>query len=98
MALETASSLYGQEGQPLPLLAIKLNIVITNNDVSVPKVGLICNRTDTYGKIYNHSRRPAMAIYIATQLGSVVNFTGGYDGNWFRGELGASVGRSFFAA
>ena len=39
--LETASSLYSQEGQPLPLLAVKLSGVIANNDVSVPKVDLI---------------------------------------------------------
>ena len=33
-----------------------------------------------------------MATYIAMQLvGSVVNFIGRYDGNWFRGESGASV-------
>ena len=68
MALETASSFISQEGQPLPLLAIKLSTVITNSDVTVPKVGLLSNRTDIHGKIYNRSRRLATATYTATQL------------------------------
>ena len=38
VALEMASALYGQEGQLLPLLAIKLSRVITIDDVSVLKV------------------------------------------------------------
>ena len=33
--LETTSSLFGQERQPLPLLAIKLSTVIYNNDATV---------------------------------------------------------------
>ena len=104
MALETASSFIGQEGQPLPLLAIKLSTVITNSDVTVPKVGLLSNRTDIHGKIYNRSRRLAMATYTATQLGFVgfvgfvVNFVGRYDGNWFRRETGASAGSWIFSA
>ena len=68
VALETASSFIGQEGQPLPLLAIKLSTVITNSDVTVPKVGLLSNRTDIHGKIYNRLRRVATATYTATQL------------------------------
>ncbi len=68
VALETASSFSGQEGKPLPLLAIKLSAVITNSDVTVPKIGLLSNRTDIHGKIYNRSRRLATATYTATQL------------------------------
>ena len=68
MALETANSFIGQDGQPLPVLAIKLSTVITNSDVTVPKVGLLSNRTDIHGKIYNRSRRLATATYSATQL------------------------------
>ena len=101
MALETASSFIGQEGQPLPLLAIKLGKVITNSDVTVPKVGLLSNRTDIHSKIYNRSRRLATATYTATQLrfvGFVVNFIGRYDDNWFRRETGASAESSIFAA
>jgi len=101
VALETASSFIGQEGQPLPLLAIKLSTVITNSDVTVPKVGLLSNRTDIHGKIYNRSRRLATATYTATQLGFVgfvVNFIGRYDGNWFRRETGALAGSLIFAA
>ena len=102
MALETASSFIGQEGQPLPLLAIKLSTVITNSDVTVPKVGLLSNRTDIHGKIYNRSRRLATATYTATQLVRLCRLcsqvTGRYDGNWFRRETGASAGSSIFAA
>ena len=73
------SSFIGQEGQPLPLLAIKLSTVITNSDVTVPQVGLLSNRMDLHGKIYNRLRRLATATYTATQLGFVgfvVNFIG----------------------
>lgn len=40
--------------------------------------------------MYNRLRRLAMATYIATRLGSVVNFIGRYNGNWFRKETGFS--------
>ena len=68
MALEKASSFIGQEGQPLPLLAIKLSTVITNSGVTVPRVGILSNRTDIHGKIYNRSRRLATTTYTGTQL------------------------------
>ena len=101
VALEMASSFIGQEGQPLHLLAIKLSIVSTNSDVTVPKVGLLSNRTDIHGKIYHRLRWVAAATYTATQLGFVgfvVNFIGRYDGNWIRREMRALAGSSIYAA
>ncbi len=96
MSLETANSLYGQEGQPLSLIAIKLSRVITNNDVTVAKVDLISNRMDTRGEIYKRSRRLVMPTFIAMQLVGLV-VTGRCDGNWFREESETSVGPPFFS-
>ena len=73
--------------------------MITNNDVTVPKVDLISNTTDAHGEMYNRSRRLAIATYILrSQLDFVVSFNSRHDANWLRGERRALVGPLFFAA
>ena len=73
--------------------------VITNEDVTVPKVDLVSNTTDIHDEIYNRSRRLATAIYVLhSQSDFVVSFNCRRDAKWLRGERRALVGPSFFAA